>query len=73
MSEGYDEPFPTGIIQHTNLFKLGSRFYFKQRLHFSAETSYSDIQNYQHIQDENKQNWAFKFGLWLDWDWKFAL
>jgi hypothetical protein len=73
VAEGYDEPFPTGTIQHTNLVKLGGRFYFKPQIHLTTEFCYSDIQQFQNLLAEKEQKWSFKFGLWLDWDWRLVL
>lgn len=73
IAEGYAEPFPTGVVQMTNLIKLGSRWYFNRRFHLLAEAGYSDIQQFRNIRAEKEQKWNLKFGFWLDWDWRFTL
>lgn len=73
VEEGYDEPFPTGVVQQTDLVQFGGRFYFKKCLHLTAQAAYSDIRNVENVLDENQQSWSFKAGFWLDLDWRLKI
>ncbi|RMF61848.1 MAG: hypothetical protein D6748_00720 [Calditrichaeota bacterium] len=68
IEEGYDEPFPFGIVERQ--LQLGLSLFFKPHplTHIRLETSWNDYSNYQHQTGVSHQEFIFRFSLWLQWN-----
>ena len=72
LAEGYDEPFPTGIVEKTNRVKLGVSWYSNTWLRFLGSLSYSDVNNQHHSSGKTDSYWQGKFRAELNFNriWK---
>jgi hypothetical protein len=68
VEEGYDEPFPTGIIEYTNNFSIGVEWQPSYKKYIYLVASYSTIENYEHT-DDYKSDFTFILGCWFDIKW----
>lgn len=66
LAEGYDEPFPTGIIESENRFEIYIRYYYKSYLRLNLISSFFDVGNRYNVQDQNDSFFEGKLGIELD-------
>ncbi len=67
VEEGYDEPFPFGIIEKH--LQLGGSVFFKpHRLgHITIDVAYNNFDNYGHVEGNEFSEFTFHISLWLQW------
>lgn len=68
VEEGYDEPFPTGIIESTNNFSIEVQWQPSYKKYIYLIVNYRAIENYKHA-NENKSDFSFTLGCWFDLKW----
>lgn len=68
VAQGYSEPFPTGTVETTNFFNLKLIYQPWHQWHFSLESAYTNIRNFENIEGQNKNFMGFFLNIWLDWE-----
>lgn len=72
VKEGYDEPFPWGVVETQN--QLGIQIFYRPHrlVNFTMEFAYNEFKNYQNVEGQSKSEVSFRMGLWLQWSrwWK---
>ena len=66
LEEGYDEPFPTGIVETENRFDFYFRWYYKSYLRLNLISTYIDVKNIHNVEGENDSFFEGKFNIELD-------
>jgi hypothetical protein len=68
VEEGYDEPFPWGIVERHIQIGLGI-FYRPHKLgNLSINLAYNDFDNYKNMEGEKRSEFSFRVSLWLQWN-----
>jgi len=68
LAEGYEEPFPYGIVEKSFLITLNLKYHFRMNAIFESQISYRNIDNTLHEIGINQDSWSFFFSF--HWDWK---
>lgn len=68
VEEGYDEPFPFGVIEKDT--QLGLNLYWRpnQYGHLSVDIKQNFTDNVNHVKNSSEVNLSVKLNLWLQWD-----
>ena len=67
VEEGYDEPFPFGIVERHS--QLGLSAFYKPHPygHLQLELFWNDFSNYLHVENQNFSQITARVSLWLQW------
>lgn len=68
VEEGYDEPFPFGVVERH--WQTGIQLFYRPR-HFGnirLEAGYSDFRNFEHIERRKFSDFTVQLSLWLQWN-----
>jgi hypothetical protein len=66
LAEGYDEPFPYGIVEKSAIISLNLRYHCRFNAMIESQVSYGNIANVGHQSGENKNSWTLFFRLHCD-------
>jgi hypothetical protein len=66
VAEGYNEPFPYGIVERSFIAGLNVRFHSSKQLIFESEITYHNIENASHRAGKVEKEW--KLSVRLHWD-----
>ncbi len=66
VATGYNEPFPYGIVQSTNLFQASVMYQPRHNLYAQATMSYSQNHNYEYSPGLDKGVFSFLFTVYYD-------
>lgn len=65
LAQGYDEPFPYGIVETSSNFSVKLRYHILTRGLLEAEARYQQVANAAHQRGRNEQSWQFRMrGEW---------
>ncbi len=65
VEEGYDEPFPWGVVEKH--WRLGAQgfMYLNRFAQIHGSVSYEWVENYGHITGKKKNGWDFEVKMWV--------
>ena len=73
VSDGYSEPFPTGIVERIYEPEIKIWYRFSGSLFFRFESKYSIIDNYQHEKGKSHEEYMFRAGMNYQFDNFFSI
>ncbi len=65
VGESYSEPFPTGVVETLNEWRLDLTFQPAWWLRAFASAAQQDFENHRNVKGADKSEWLFSFGI--DW------
>lgn len=57
-------PFPSGIVEKKLEFSVGVKYTFRNLLHCAGDIGRRNIDNYRHVDGDNRDDTFFSIGLW---------
>jgi len=68
VEEGYNEPFPFGVVEKQ--IQIGAGIFYRpsQFGNITATLNYNRFSNYKHVTGRKHNNVEFRVSLWLEWD-----
>ena len=67
IGEDYHEPFPTGVVEKSNIFRLETTWHPRWWLRVFGMLSYWDIENKDNANGEDTGYWEGRFRIEVDW------
>lgn len=67
VAQGYHEPFPCGVIEHSKILTFKLKYHFTRRAILQSQVSYQDVTNFSHIKGTNSHNWSALINLHWHW------
>ncbi len=72
LEEGYDEPFPFGVVERH--WRSGMQIFYQPRPagHIRLDVGYSDFRNFHHVEGRKYSDFTVDLSLWVQWNrlWK---
>jgi hypothetical protein len=65
--QAYHEPFPTGVVQVADMFRLDGTWQPRWWLKISGRVEHWDVAEYQHIKGQHRSYWQGRFGIFFEW------
>jgi len=66
VAEGYDEPFPTGVVESESRFEFNIRWYYKSYLRFNLIVNSINVKNINNFKGQNDSFFEGKLRMELD-------
>ncbi|MBN2090074.1 hypothetical protein JW964_10680 [candidate division KSB1 bacterium] len=66
VEQGYSEPFPTGVVETSQLFDFIINYRPHPGWFIGMEAGYESIQNFQNLKGEAKDNYKILLKFWVD-------
>ena len=67
VEEGYDEPFPTGVVETTSRFGMDVTWYPRNRVRVLGDVDYVDVENEFNVEGESAGYWEWRVRVEFDW------
>ena len=58
-------PFPSGIVEKKLEFSAGVKYTFRNLFHCAGDIGRRNIDNYGHVEGDNRNDTFFSIGLWV--------
>ena len=71
VAEGYDEPFPYGVVEKSATVALNLKYHFRVNTMVACQVRYRDSENWLHEIGKRDQNWSFAFNFHWNWNTHF--
>ncbi|MFQ5824963.1 MAG: capsule assembly Wzi family protein, partial [bacterium] len=72
VEEGYSEPFPTGVVEKTNVAKFEIIYHPWANLRVNFAGKFRDVKNVENALGLNNSEFDFVLGLWYEGDLRFS-
>lgn len=71
VAEGYDEPFPYGVVEQSSILTLNLKYHFRTNAMIESQVSYRAVENVFHEIGVSRDTWSFYLVVHWNWETRF--